>query len=187
MEGRYTGRRVAAASSIPVVILLCDPTLEAAEETIRTIEPHAVQLLWHETPEFIRELKSRLPVRVWKTVHLPAEPGQAAPEDYAEAGAEALLVDSADSSEGFLRLGGTGKVGDWDAAAATMRRASIPVFLAGGIDPENVERALIETRPAGIDLCSGVEAEKGKKDPEKVRALVDRFKAAVAKIERGEP
>jgi len=53
----------------------------------------------------------------------------------------------------------------------------------GGINADNVERALTDIRPYGIDLCSGVEAAKGKKDPEKLRALVSNFNAARAKME----
>jgi phosphoribosylanthranilate isomerase len=97
-----------------------------------------------------------------------------------------LLIDSADASDGFLRLGGTGKVADWQAAAAIVEKLSMPVFIAGGINPDNVEEALIRLRPYGVDLCSGVEAAMGKKDPEKVRALVSRFKTAVERIEKGE-
>jgi len=61
-----------------------------------------------------------------------------------------------------------------------------PVFLAGGIHPGNVEAALIRVRPFGIDLCTGVEASKGKKDPEKVRRLVEVFRSAIAKMEEAE-
>ena len=80
-------------------------------------------------------------------------------------------------------MGGTGRAADWGASADLVRTVPVPIFLAGGIGPDNVERAVLEVRAFGIDLCSGVEASKGKKDPEKVRILVDRFKVAVAKLE----
>jgi phosphoribosylanthranilate isomerase len=178
-------REVASASDIPVVVLLCDPTLEQALEAARRIEPHALQLLCRESPELVAALKSRAACRIWKTVHQPAVPDQAAPEEFVEAGAEALIVDSSDTSQGFLRLGGTGKLSDWSAAAELVAKLPVPVFLAGGIGPENVESALIEVRPYGIDLCSGVETEKGMKDPAKVRALIDNFNGAVTKIAGG--
>lgn len=179
-------RKVASASDIPVVVLLCDPTLEQALEAVRRIEPYALQLLCRESPEQVAELKSRAGCRIWKTVHLPAVPGQAAPEAFVEAGADALLVDSSDASEGFLRMGGTGKLSDWSAAAELVAKVPVPVFLAGGISPENVARALMEVRPYGIDLCSGVETEKGKKNPAKVRALIENFNGAVTKIAGGQ-
>ncbi len=178
------GKEVAQAAAIPVVILLCDPDLQLAEDVARVIQPYALQLLGRETPAFVKELKERCSCQVWKTVHLTDIEGQASPEEYVEAGADALLVDSADASDGKLRFGGTGKVGDWNAAAALVRRISIPVFLAGGIRPDNVEAALQEVRPFGIDLCSGVEISHGKKDPEKVRLLLANFNSTVGKMER---
>lgn len=180
-------REVASASGVPVVVLLCDPELATAEEVVREIEPYALQLLCGEPPDFVRTLKSRLACRIWKTLHLPAAPGPASPEEYVEAGVDAFLIDSCDTSEGFLRRGGTGKVGDWRAAAALVEESRVPVFLAGGIGPDNVASALVEVRPHGIDLCSGVEASKGRKDPEKLKALVDAFRSAATKLAVARP
>jgi len=176
-------REVAAACTVPVVILLCDPTREHVEEVVHEIAPHAVQLLGRESPDLIRALRPRVRCEIWKTLHVPAVEGQASPEDYVRAGVDAFLLDSSDASEGFLRLGGTGTLVDWSRAAELIRRISKPVFLAGGINPENVAQALDQVRPYGIDLCSGVEQSRGRKDPEKVRRLVEAFSAAAAKLE----
>jgi phosphoribosylanthranilate isomerase len=178
-------RQVALASSIPNVILLCDPEMELVERVIAEINPYAIQLQCRESPEFLKEVKTRFKNRVWKTVHLPILAGQASPQEYAKAGADALLVDNLDTSEGFQRMGGTGKVADWKAAEELVRTVDLPVFLAGGINPANVARAVDEVRPYGIDLCSGVEASKGSKDPEKINKLVKNFKTAVEKLGRG--
>jgi phosphoribosylanthranilate isomerase len=169
-------------SKIPSVILICDLKVEEIEEVVAEIKPFAIQLLGHESPELVRELKSAVKCRIWKTVHLPLVSGEGSPEEYVKAGADALLIDSVDTSEGFQRLGGTGKVADWKTAAAIIKAVSIPVFLAGGINPENVEKAITEVRPYGIDLCSGVEASRGKKDPEKLRNLVNNFRSAIEKF-----
>lgn len=177
---------VTSECSAAVVILLCDPPAEMAAVVVREIAPHAVQLLGRESPELVRELGSRLPCRIWKSLHLPVAASQASAEEYVRAGADAFLLDTTDTSEGFLRLGGTGKLVDWDQAAALAGEIPKPVFLAGGIHPGNVESALIRVRPFGVDLCSGVEASKGKKDPEKVRRLMEAFRTAIDKIEEGE-
>ncbi|MCY3990925.1 MAG: phosphoribosylanthranilate isomerase [Caldilineaceae bacterium] len=173
---------VAKASGVKNVILLCNPSAEFAAEVTSALRPHALQLLCYETPAFVSELKSSLSCEIWKTVHLSGLEGQAIPEEYAEAGADALLVDSVDASEGFARLGGTGKVGDWAAVAALKEEIRIPIFLAGGISPENVADAVCKVRPHGIDLCSGVEARRGQRDPEKVKALMLRYREAVAEL-----
>ncbi len=179
-------REVARSSTVKVVILFCDPPEGMLEEAVREIEPHAVQLLGRESPDMIRTLKPRLGCAIWKTLHVPAVPGQAAPADYVAAGVDAFLLDSSSSREGFLRLGGTGQVVDWGEAAALVRSIPRPVFLAGGINPENVGPALLAVRPHGIDLCSGVERSRGVKEPEKIRRLVESFSATVKKIEESE-
>ena len=172
-------KAVARASGVRNVILLCNPSVSSAQEVANTLHPHALQLLCHEPPALVSELKSSLPCEIWKTVHLPIVAGQATPEEYAEAGADALLVDSVDASEGFVRLGGTGKVGNWTAIAELRQKTEIPIFLAGGIDPDNIADAIRTVRPYGIDLCSGVESQRGKRDPEKVKLLLQRFREAV--------
>ena len=57
----------------------------------------------------------------------------------------------------------------------------LPVFLAGGINPENVQQAIEVVHPYGIDLSSGVEFAPGRKDPEKLRRLVLAARGAVSR------
>ncbi len=67
--------------------------------------------------------------------------------------------------------GGTGRVTDWSMAANIARQHSI--MLAGSLTPENVAEAVKAVRPWGVDVSSGVEAEKGRKDHKKVRAFIE--------------
>ncbi|HSF65879.1 MAG TPA: phosphoribosylanthranilate isomerase [Nitrospiraceae bacterium] len=66
--------------------------------------------------------------------------------------------------------GGTGQVLDWQLAAEIARTAH--VLLAGGLTPDNVEKAIHAVQPYGVDVSSGVERLPGKKDHEKVWALI---------------
>ena len=59
-----------------------------------------------------------------------------------------------------------------------LRESPLPVFFAGGIRPENVKAAIETMRPHGIDLCSGVEASKGVKDPLKLERLMEQIDQA---------
>ena len=174
---------VAQASEALNVILLCNPGADFAVEVVERLRPHALQLLCQEPPALLSELKEVLNCEIWKTVHLPGVEGQATPEEYACAGADALLVDSVDASEGFQRLGGTGKLGDWAAAIELKDRIDVPLFLAGGIGPDNIVDAVRSVRPDGIDLCSGVEAQRGIRDRRKVDLLLRRFRDAVEQFD----
>ncbi len=87
----------------------------------------------------------------------------------------AFLLDS--RTDGVA--GGTGKTFDWGAARGAVKEMSlsVPVIVAGGLNPLNVAEAIRTLRPFGVDVSSGVEAMPGKKDPMKTRAFVDAARA----------
>jgi phosphoribosylanthranilate isomerase len=67
--------------------------------------------------------------------------------------------------------GGTGQTWDWTKAAHLARR--YPILVSGGLNPSNVGDAVHRLKPWGVDVCSGVEAEPGRKDHAKLRAFVE--------------
>lgn len=79
----------------------------------------------------------------------------------------AFLVDA---SAGAGQFGGTGQVGDWDAARVLAARC--PILLAGGLRPDNIAAAVAAVQPWGVDVASGVESSPGRKDAEKMKAFV---------------
>jgi len=62
---------------------------------------------------------------------------------------------------------------------SVVRAARVPVFLAGGLTPENVGDAARVVQPAGVDVATGVEYAPGKKDRKKVKAFVERAKGEI--------
>ena len=74
-------------------------------------------------------------------------------------------------------VGGTGEKFNWDLAVKAQKLGK-PIFLAGGLTPENVAEAVRKVRPFGVDVASGVELSPGKKDPAKVRAFIQAAKNA---------
>jgi len=84
-----------------------------------------------------------------------------------------VLLDTSDPH----RTGGTGRTFPWETARVVA--ATRPMLLAGGLDPDNVEKALDQVRPFGVDACSRLETEPGIKDAEVVR----RFVAAVRRFD----
>jgi phosphoribosylanthranilate isomerase len=80
---------------------------------------------------------------------------------------EAYLLDAFSSTT----LGGTGEKFNWDLAIEAQKFGK-PIFLAGGLTPENVADAVRKVKPFGVDVSSGVESALGKKDHAKVRAFI---------------
>lgn len=109
-------------------------------------------------------------LRILQVIHVEDERAivqaqQAAPH------VDALLLDSGRPNAAVKILGGTGQSHDWTLSRKIVETAGRPVFLAGGLKPENVREALDAVKPAGIDLCSGIRVE-GRLVPERLAALV---------------
>ena len=89
---------------------------------------------------------------------------------------EAWLLDACSAES----LGGTGEKFNWDLAVEAQKFGK-PVFLAGGLTPENVAAAVRKVQPFGVDVSSGVESSPGKKDHAKVRAFIASVRQAEKK------
>lgn len=92
-------------------------------------------------------------------------------------GLHSLLIDAPDSAG---LGGGTGNAVDWKALRNTLDhcRVNVPLFLAGGLTPDNVAEAIQIVRPWGVDVSSGVESSRGVKDIGKIRAFCDAVRSA---------
>jgi phosphoribosylanthranilate isomerase len=170
---------VEAAREVNPSVLACGVFVNAPvseiEETVRTAGLDLVQLSGTERPEFT----GLLPVPATKVIH--PKPDMTAGDIIGEIGTYwssdvrtvAFLLDKF-STKG---AGGTGEKVDWDLAAEV--NASVPVVLAGGLDPENVAEAIALVRPLGVDVSTGVEIE-GRKSSERIQAFVSNARAAYA-------
>jgi phosphoribosylanthranilate isomerase len=129
---------------------------------------------------------SRIPLWRMKAVHADRTPDLPALLAYP---CEAFLFDAG----GKGAYGGTGRELAWGelaerfpgvADARNPGGARKPWLLAGGLTPENVERAIIAARPFGVDVASGVESSPGRKDREKVKSFIERANAGFRIAER---
>lgn len=80
---------------------------------------------------------------------------------------DAILLDSGNPNLAVKELGGTGRTHNWELSRKIRDNIKIPVFLAGGLKPENIRQAIDIVQPFGIDLCSSVRTN-GKLDREKL-------------------
>ena len=111
-------------------------------------------------------------VKLVPVVHVEDDGAISEARVLAAAGADALLLDSGRPSAKVPELGGTGRTHDWAVSRRLVEAvAPVPVFLAGGLKPENVAEAIAAVRPYGVDVCSGVRAV-GTLDRGKLDALV---------------
>jgi phosphoribosylanthranilate isomerase len=88
---------------------------------------------------------------------------------------DALLLDSGNQSLPVKELGGTGRVHDWSISQRICEIIDKPVFLAGGLNFNNVDEAIRNVRPFGVDVCSGLRTN-GKLDEEKLKQFIIRVK-----------
>ena len=103
-----------------------------------------------------RKIRAELPnVKIVQVIHVQDDTALEECRRYAET-ADALLLDSGNPGKDVKELGGTGRIHNWDISQKIVAAVSCPVFLAGGLNPENVSSAIRTVRPYGVDLCSGV-------------------------------
>jgi phosphoribosylanthranilate isomerase len=83
---------------------------------------------------------------------------------------DCILLDSGNPNLAVKELGGTGRVHNWELSRKIRESIKIPLFLAGGLKPENAKQAIETVQPFGLDLCSGVRTN-GKLDKQKLEAF----------------
>ncbi|MDX1479513.1 MAG: phosphoribosylanthranilate isomerase [Saprospiraceae bacterium] len=82
-----------------------------------------------------------------------------------------LLLDSGNPHAAVKELGGTGRTHNWEVSRQIVAQSPVPVFLAGGLNADNVRQALETVQPYGVDLCSGVRTQ-GALNPVKLAAFM---------------
>ena len=137
----------------------------------RAARVNTLQLVDEMEPGALPVLRAELPgVALVQVIHVRG------PDSVQEACAaaqhvDAILLDSGNPAAAVKELGGTGRVYDWAVSAAIREAVDVPVYLAGGLRPENVVEAVERVRPFALDVCSGVRTD-GRLDAAKLRRFV---------------
>lgn len=135
-----------------------------------------IQLVDAVPPETYAQLRQALPtVKLVQVIHVTDERSVAEALAAVASGADALLLDSGNPNLTVKELGGTGRVHNWQLSRAIVDQSSVPVFLAGGLNPANVRTAIGQVQPFGLDICSGVRTN-GQLDADKLRAFMEQVR-----------
>ncbi len=158
------------AESLPPSVLrvgvFVDPNPSDIFAAIQLCGLNLLQFHGNETPQFCQQFG----VMTMKAFRM-RNAGSLDP--LATFSADAFLLDSYVPD----KAGGTGETFNWDLAVEA-KKFGRPIFLAGGLTPENVADAIRAVQPFGVDVSSGVEFSPGRKNPEKVRAFIAAARSA---------
>ena len=152
---------------VATFLLTCKPSAEEVIEQQRRTKVSTLQLVDHFPIEDYAILRRKLPgIRIVQVIHV--RDNNSVEEALAVSPhVDALLLDSGNPNLRVKELGGTGRVHDWSISRKIREAVNVPVFLAGGLKPENVREAVEQVGPYALDVCSGVRTN-GKLDEDKL-------------------
>jgi len=143
---------------VDTVVVTAASSASKVMEVIGATGASAVQLHGKEDLELVKKVSSESGGKVIKTVHVTGKESIEEAERFARH-CYALLLET--PSKG---LGGSGRTHNWKVSKRIVEAVDVPIFLSGGLRPENVGKAIREVRPYAVDVSSGVEAGPGIKD-----------------------
>lgn len=162
-----------------LVGVFVEPSIEEVEEVLHFVELDVIQLHGNETVSELLKIKEAFGLPVWKVIH-HNEDGKKQMEIFRGV-ADGYVIDSKVKGA----YGGTGVSFDWEAVPEYRNLAheqDVPCLIAGGINPERVVK-LMEYKPEGIDLSSGIEVNE-QKDISKIQLILREVEQYVASISR---
>ena len=137
-----------------------------------------IQLCDGLAPGHVLELRSLMPgISIVQVIHVTGEDSIDQAREAAGT-AHALLLDSGNTSTAVKELGGTGRTHDWAVSRKIRDEVVVPVWLAGGLTPDNIAEAIRQVRPFGVDVCTGLRTQ-GKLDAEKLARFTQHLAVGV--------
>jgi phosphoribosylanthranilate isomerase len=176
--GIITNETIAAiTATLPPAISSFLLTSETVASNIiqhhQLVHTNTIQIVDALSEGTYQQIKKALPgIKIVQVIHVMNEYSVTEALQIAEQ-VDALLLDSGNPNLDIKVLGGTGKTHNWNLSKMIVEQSRVPVFLAGGINAENVRAAIDTVQPFGVDLCSSVRTNK-QLDPQKLSAF---FKA----------
>ena len=165
--------------AVATFLLTCETTAEPIIAQQRYCRTNTLQLVDAVAEGVYDALRDALPgISVVQVVHVRDENAiREAVEVSAKV--DAILLDSGQPTLAIKQLGGTGRTHDWEISRRLRDAVDVPVFLAGGLNPENVGRAISQVAPFGVDVCSGLRTN-GRLDEMKLVQFMTVVRDAIA-------
>lgn len=163
---------IARSTPPPVATFLLTSLTEAAAIAAQhaRCRTSTIQLVDLVSSDELKRLRHLVPgAKLVQVVHVSG-PSSVCEALEAASMVDALLLDSGNPAAAVKELGGTGRVHDWAVSAQITSSVTKPVFLAGGLNAENVREAIAAVRPFGLDICTGLR-DNGRLSPSKLRAF----------------
>lgn len=163
---------IAAKVPPPISTFLLTSETKAADVIAhyRNVNTSTIQIVDELQERAYGEIRRALPnVKLVQVIHVTGERSVQEAIELANF-VDAILLDSGNPNLEVKELGGTGRTHNWELSRQIRESIPVPVFLAGGLRPENVRQAVEAVGPFGLDLCSGVRSN-GKLDPYKLEAF----------------
>ncbi len=161
---------------IATFLLTSETTAEEIAAHVERTGVNTVQIVTHISIDEAAKLAGLCPsVRRVQVIHVEDRSALDLITGYAPH-VHAFLLDSGRPSAAVPEFGGTGRAHDWAVSAAFVEQSPRPVFLAGGLTPDNVGEAVRQVRPFGVDLCTGVRTDD-RLDAAKLNAFVAALRA----------
>ncbi|NOT46390.1 MAG: phosphoribosylanthranilate isomerase [Acidobacteria bacterium] len=155
---------------IATFLLTSRQTAEGIIEHYYRTKTNTIQIVDELIENDYTGLREALPhIKLVQVIHVMDEESVDQAAELAEH-VDAILLDSGNPKLAVKELGGTGRRHDWQLSRKIVETCGKPVFLAGGLNAENVREAIETVQPFGLDLCSGVRTD-GKLDLRKLDAF----------------
>jgi phosphoribosylanthranilate isomerase len=162
--------RIAKAmpENIMTFLLTSETTAKGIAEHHKRVNTNTIQIVDAITKDTYDELRELLPeIRLVQVIHIRDDKSIDEAVRISEK-TDMLLLDSGNPALKIKELGGTGRVHDWNISRIICEAVNKPVFLAGGLNPENIREAIETVQPYGVDVCSGLRSN-GRLDKNKLK------------------
>lgn len=158
---------------ISTFLLTCETNSDAIVAHYKKVNTSTIQIVDELHERQYQNIRNQLPnVKLVQVIHVIDDNSIREAVELSEY-VDAILLDSGNPNLAVKELGGTGRTHNWELSKRIRESIDIPLFLAGGLNEDNVRQAIDLVQPFGLDLCSGVRTN-GRLDERKLEAF---FKA----------